>query len=101
MSANEPTTARETAFRAQTYDIDDIQAVMRFLKVRIDAGCAAVPTRLRPWIPNALLNLAVERILTVESRETAADILMRLAHLIAAGQRPSETEAIRLNGHDA
>jgi hypothetical protein len=93
-------TARPTT-TSPSHEIDDIQAVMRFLKVRLDAGCAAVPTRLRPWIPNALLNLAVERILMVESPEAAASILMRLADLITSGVRPAESNAFRLNGHDA
>jgi hypothetical protein len=52
-------------------------------------------------VPNALLNLAIERILAEEGRAATATILLRLADLVASGQRPEGTRGFALTGHDA
>jgi hypothetical protein len=86
----------------QTADeLADLQTVMRLIDVVVEEFVAEAPLRQRALVPNALLNLAVERILSEEPPGSAAMILYRLAELITDGARPRGSEAFALNGHDA
>ena len=79
----------------------DLQIVMRLIDVVVDEVVAETSLQQRALVPNALLNLAVERMLAEESPGSAAAILYRLAELIAGDARPHGSEAFPLNGHDA
>ncbi len=82
-------------------DIADLQAVMRAIDDRLPDIAAAIPRRLRPLVPNALLNLSVEQLLEGESAEATAGILRRLAALISGGERPKGGDGFRLDRYDA
>ena len=82
-------------------DIADLQQVMRLIHDRLERVLAAVPVRQKPRIANALLNLAVERMLAEHGAASTATILHRLAELIAGGTRPEGSEAYPLTRHDA
>lgn len=82
-------------------DIADLQAVMRLIHDRLEQVLAAVPVRQKPRIANALLNLAVERMLAEQGAASTATILHRLSELIAGGTPPEGGEAYRLTRHDA
>ena len=82
-------------------EIADLQAVMRAIDDRLPDIVAAMPRHRRGLVANAMLNLAVERILAVEGAAATADILQRLAELIRSGDRPAGGDGYRLNGHDA
>ena len=69
--------------------IAELQTVMRLIDVLLEEVSAAAPPGQRALIPNALLNLAVERILAEQAAGPAATILYRLADLIAEGKRPA------------
>ena len=60
-----------------------------------------MPQRRRILLANALLNLAVERILAAEGAAATSGILQRLADLIRSGEQPAGRDGFRLNGHDA
>jgi hypothetical protein len=89
------------SLRQQLRAIAELRAVMRLMDDRLDEVVAALPTRRRPLVPNALLNLAVERILAEEGQEVTATILQRLADLVASGQRPEGSQRFALSGRDA
>ncbi len=74
---------------------------MRVLADHLADGIAAVAPRRQPLVPNALLNLAVDCILTEEGAARTATLLHRLSDLIAAGKRPDGDDALPLNAHDA
>jgi hypothetical protein len=79
----------------------DLQTVMRLIDVVVEEVVAETSLRQRALVSNALLNLAVERMLAEELPGSAAAILYRMAELIADGARPHDSEAFPLNGHDA
>jgi hypothetical protein len=89
------------SLRQQLRAIAELRAVMRLMDGRLDEVVAALPARRRPLVPNALLNLAVERILAEEGQEATAAILQRLAELVASGQRPEGSQGFALSGRDA
>lgn len=94
-------TAMKPMVRALADEIADLQTVMRLIDVLLEEISAAAPPAQRALIPNALLNLAVERILAEEAAGPAATILYRLAELITEGERPRGSDAFPLNRHDA
>jgi hypothetical protein len=73
---------------------------MRSIGCRLDDVVAEIPEADRVLVPNALLNLAIERILVSEGAAVSAGILQRLVTLIQAGERPEDHGAFRLTGHD-
>jgi hypothetical protein len=82
-------------------EIQELQIIMRRIEDRLDDIVDQVPARQRCLVPNALLNVAIERILAAEGAAISAGILLRLADLILSGAQPSGHGAYRLSGHDA
>jgi hypothetical protein len=80
-----------------SHHIADLQSVMQMIDVLLEE----VSCQHRALIPNALLNLAVERMLAEQAPKSAAAILYRLAELIVDGQRPKGSNAFPLTGNDA
>jgi len=87
--------------RSTADQVADLQTVMRLIDVVLEEVSAAAPPGHQALIPNALLNLAIDRILAEETPGAAATILYRLAELLADGKRPQGSDAFPLNGHDA
>jgi hypothetical protein len=79
----------------------ELQIIMRMIDDRLDGIVDQIPARQRCLVPNALLNLAIERVLAVKGASMSAGILQRLADLILNGAQPSGHGAFRLSGHDA
>ena len=78
-------------------EIEDLQEIMRGIDEQVDLlslPLTEIQTRL---VPNALLNLAVERMLRGESNQAVAQILHRLADLIDGGAQPRKDELIALS----
>jgi hypothetical protein len=82
-------------------EIARLQQVMQLIEDRLDDLIARMPARQRALVPNALLNLAVERVLAAEGAPASAWIVQRLADLIHNGDQPNAAVAFRLTGHDA
>jgi hypothetical protein len=81
--------------------IAELQTVMQLISVVLEEVAATAPFGHRQLVPNALLNLAVERMLAALAPRSTAAILYRLADLIAAGARPAGSAAFSLTNHDA
>lgn len=56
---------------------------------------------VRARFDNAMLNIAVNRIVEVEGSSAAATILWRIADAIGAGQRPASGSPIELSQFDS
>jgi hypothetical protein len=87
--------------RALPREFGDLPVVMAHIEALMDRFAAMLPARQRRLVPNALLNVAVARLLMAERPTRAATILLRLAELIAAGRTPQGDDAFPLTGHDA
>lgn len=83
------------------FTLADLESVMRELDEHIDEAIALVPARHRPLVPNALLNVAVERLLAERGTEATVSVLRRLAELIASGVQPEPGRVIPLHRADA
>jgi hypothetical protein len=78
-----------------------LQQVMRAVEDRLPDILVELTPLQRPLLPNALLNLSVNSILSEEGGAATAAILQRLAALILAGDRPDGGDGFRLNGRNA
>lgn len=67
-----------------------LQAVMQ----RIQTALHDVPSAERTYLGNALLNLAVTRILCEEGSQRAASILLRLSDVMHAQPKPPEVAQV-------
>lgn len=78
----------------ETHDVQlaQLQVVMQ----RIQTALRDVPTAERIYLGNALLNLAVNRILCEEGSQRTASILMRLGDAVSVGAPPQAEHAISL-----
>ena len=92
-----PGLSRPREMGTANHDVTELQTVMCLL----DGVSATASPDHRLLMPNALLNLAVERMLADQTAASIATILYRLADLIANGERPEGSNAFPLSGHDA
>jgi hypothetical protein len=86
---------------ARAAAVDELQAVMCLIDDRLARLVQTLPHRYRRLTSNAMLNLAVNRLIAVEGPQRASTILYRLADLVASRRQPHGTEAFPLTGHDA
>jgi hypothetical protein len=73
-----------------------IQEATDFVKTTTDFVEQDLPVDLRRYMPNALLNVAVVRLLSKEGRDRAANILDSLSYAVASGANPAKTGPLRL-----
>lgn len=78
-------------------EVAQLQSVMH----RIQGMLGAVPPAQREYIANALLNLAVMRMLKEEGNTQTASILLRLGDVVADGHAPPPQRAVDLTGLNA
>lgn len=78
-------------------EVAQLQAVMH----RIQSMLLDVPQAQREYIANALLNLAVSRMVSEEGSSQAASILLRLGDVVATGDQPPPQRAIDLTRMDS
>lgn len=69
-------------------EIAQLQSVMH----RIQSSLRDLPVAQREYIANALLNLAVTRMVKEEGNAQTASILMRLGDVVANSNRPPSPE---------
>lgn len=75
-------------------EVAQLQSVMQ----RIQYTLRDVPPAQREYIANALLNLAVARMVREAGSVQAASILLRLGDVVASGNQPPPQRAIDLTG---
>lgn len=78
----------------RSLEVAQIKSVMH----RIQSSLRNVPPAQREYIANALLNLAVTRMVKEEGKTQAASILMRLGDVVAHSEGPPAPDrAVDLN----
>jgi hypothetical protein len=85
----------------ERYAISALESTMDVLEEQIPVVFDQTPHHLRASFDNALLNLAVNRIIAMEGEQVTSSILWRLADVIASGIKPTSDEPVELTGYDA
>jgi hypothetical protein len=86
--------------KMERYAISALESTMDVLEEQIPVVFDQTP-HLRASFDNALLNLAVNRIIAMEGEQVTSSILWRLADVIASGIKPTSDEPVELTGYDA
>jgi hypothetical protein len=79
----------------------DLLILMSQMEALVDRLAASLSPARRRMVPNAVLNLAVNRLVRAEGNRRAATILYRLSELVANGSEPQGQNAFPLTRHDA
>ncbi|MDA9999212.1 hypothetical protein N9E70_00850 [bacterium] len=87
--------------KMERYAISALDSAMHVLEEKILTVFEQTPLDLRASFDNALLNLAVNRIIAMEGEQVTSGILWRLADVIASGVKPTIEEPVELTGYDA
>jgi len=87
--------------KMERYAISALDSAMHVLEEKILTVFEQTPLDLRANFDNALLNLAVNRIIAMEGEQVTSGILWRLADVIASGVKPTIEEPVELTGYDA
>lgn len=87
--------------KMERYAISALESTMDVLEEKISTVFDQTPHHLRASFDNALLNLAVNRIIAMEGEQVTSSILWRLADVIASGVKPTLEEPVELTGYDA
>jgi len=80
--------------------IRQTEAAMDALEALLPDTLAVAPEATRATFNNALLNIAVNRIVAMEGAATTAGILWRLTEAVASGRRPHPGRPVDLSGLD-
>tara|TARA_B100000212_G_scaffold140031_1_gene105491 strand:- start:443 stop:718 length:276 start_codon:yes stop_codon:yes gene_type:complete len=78
------------------YDAWAVELAMETLERRIEPVVSEAPLTAQTRFNNALLNLAVNRIVAAEGGKFTAGILLRLAEAIARGAKPTPRAPVDL-----
>jgi len=89
---------RQGLLRDEGDRIADLQRLMCELQDLLEAESDLVR---HPCFGNALINLAVNKILDDEGPQKTVTILLRMADAVCSGVQPEGTLAVRLNDADA
>ena len=77
--------------------INDLQDVMKRLSLAINVAETVMAKNAVDYIPNALLNITISRIIAVEGRVNTANLLSTLSQMINDGVDPEEGGPVRLS----
>ena len=76
-------------------------AQLQNIMSHIQSALHDIPTRQRTYIANALLNLAVARMIKEEGGARTSTLLMRLSDVVADGRTPAPSAPIDLSSRDS
>ena len=79
-------------------NVESIQEVMKRLSLAINVAQTIMPEKLGDYVPNALLNVTIARMISVEGRDNTAMLLSKLSELLVHGLNPEKEGPIQLSG---
>ncbi|PPR10675.1 MAG: hypothetical protein CFH41_01664 [Alphaproteobacteria bacterium MarineAlpha11_Bin1] len=77
--------------------INDLQDVMKRLSLAINVAETVMAKSAVDYIPNALLNITISRIIAAEGKANTANLLSTLAQMISDGVDPEKGGPVRLS----
>ena len=77
--------------------IDDLQDVMKRLTLAVKVAETVMPKSSLNYIPNALLNITISRMIATEGRTNTAFLLSTLSEMISEGVDPDNRVPVRIS----
>ena len=76
-------------------------AQLQNIMSHIQSALHEIPTQQRSYIANALLNLAIARMIREEGEDRTSTLLIRLSDVVAEGTRPAPSAPVDLSRRDS
>jgi hypothetical protein len=77
--------------------IDDLQDVMKRLTLAVKVAETVMPNSSLDYVPNALLNITISRMIATEGRANTAFLLSTLSEMISEGVDPDNRGPVRIS----
>ncbi len=77
--------------------IDDLQDVMKRLTLAVKVAETVMPKSSLDYVPNALLNITISRMIATEGRANTAFLLSTLSEMISEGVDPDNRGPVRIS----
>ena len=77
--------------------IDDLQDVMKRLTLAVKVAETVMPNSSLDYIPNALLNITISRMIATEGKANTAILLSTLSEMIREGVDPNNRGPVRIS----
>ena len=81
-------------------NIQSIQEVTKRLSLAINVAQTVMPKNLADFIPNALLNITISRMIGIEGRQNTAILLSKLSELLLHGVDPEAQGPVQLSAQE-
>ncbi|MEE2995854.1 MAG: hypothetical protein VX700_01800 [Pseudomonadota bacterium] len=78
--------------------IDDLQDVMKRLTLAVNVAETVMPKSSSDYIPNALLNITISRMIATEGKANTAILLSTLSEMIREGVDPENRGPVKISG---
>ncbi|MEM7020745.1 MAG: hypothetical protein AAF512_25815 [Pseudomonadota bacterium] len=79
------------------FEVERIEKAMQVVKRWIPTELDDAPENVKAQFDNALLNVAVSRMVAAEGHEVAATVLWRLADALSEGAKPTSENPLDLS----
>ena len=78
--------------------IAGLQDVMKRLSTAVSVAETVMPNEMAGYVPNALLNITISRMISIEGKVNTAMLLSTLSDLLMQGVDPEKQGPVRLPG---
>ena len=93
----EPLSMNDRCDKPEKSTIDDLQDVMKRLTLAVKVAETVMPNSSLDYIPNALLNITISRMIATEGRANTAFLLSTLSEMISEGVDPDNRGPVRIS----
>ena len=78
-------------------NIDALQDVMKRLTLAVKVAETVMPDSSLDYVPNALLNITISRMISAEGKANTAILLSKLSEMIIEGVDPENRGPVRIS----
>ena len=78
-------------------NIDALQDVMKRLTLAVKVAETVMPKSSLDYVPNALLNITISRMIAAEGKANTAILLSKLSEMIIEGVDPEDRGPVRIS----
>ena len=78
-------------------NIDALQDVMKRVTLAVKVAETVMPKSSLDYVPNALLNITISRMIAAEGKANTAILLSKLSEMIIEGVNPEDRGPVRIS----
>ena len=93
----EPVSMNDRCDNPEKSNIDALQDVMKRLTLAVKVAETVMPESSLDYVPNALLNITISRMIATEGKANTAILLSKLSEMIMEGVDPENRGPVRIS----